>query len=75
MEGFTSIGLGITSQNAAMNLTVRNARIIGGQLGVRAFQSNGNVPYYIISMRNVVIGGATSAAVFPAKARLRSAIP
>ena len=63
VEGFTSIGLGFGSQSAA-NVTVTNTRIIGGQLGVRTFQSNGGVPYDDISMRNVVVSGASSAAVF-----------
>ena len=54
VEGFTSIGLGFQSQSAA-NVTVTNTRIIGGQLGVRTFQSNGLVPYDVISIRNVVV--------------------
>jgi Right handed beta helix region len=63
VEGFTSIGLGFQSLSAA-NVTVTNTRIIGGQLGVRTFQSSGGVPYDVISMRNVVVSGASSAAVF-----------
>jgi Right handed beta helix region len=63
VEGFVSIGLGFGSQSAA-NVTVTNTRIIGGQLGVRTFQSNGGVAYDIISMRHVVVSGASSAAVF-----------
>lgn len=63
VEGFTQIGLGFQSLSAA-NVTIANTRIIGGQLGVRTFQSNGSVPYDVVSIRNVVISGASSAAVF-----------
>jgi len=64
LEGFTNFGLAIASSSAAMNVTVNNTRIIGGAFGVRTFQTINSVPYYVISMRHVVVSGATTAAVF-----------
>jgi Right handed beta helix region len=69
LENFVSIGLGVQSLSAN-SIVVRNTRIVGGQLGVRTFQSSGMVPYDIISMRNVTISGATSAAVFSRNGQL-----
>lgn len=63
LENFTQIGLGLGSLSA-QNVVVRNTTITGGTLGVRTFQSSGFVSYDVVSMRNVSISGASSAAVF-----------
>jgi hypothetical protein len=60
LSGFTDIGLGVGS-SAAQNIVVKNATITGGTLGLRVFQGVGPVQ---ISMNNVTISGASSAAVF-----------
>jgi hypothetical protein len=63
LEGFTQIGLGLGSLSA-QNVVVRNTTIAGGTLGLRTFQSSGNVSYDVVSLHNVSISGASSAAVF-----------
>jgi hypothetical protein len=62
VEGFLAGGV-LLESIAAMNVTVKNTRIIGGSYGVIINPSSGSVPYDVVSMRNVVVSGASGAAV------------
>jgi hypothetical protein len=63
IEGFTQIGVGLGSESP-MYVTIKDTTIQGGTLGVRTFQSSGNVVYDHTSLDHVTIQGATSAGVF-----------
>jgi hypothetical protein len=63
MEGFSDIGVGVGS-TTTMNVVIRDTTIVGGELGVRTFQSDGEVPYDHVSLQNVTIQGASTAGVF-----------
>jgi hypothetical protein len=63
LENFTTIGIGLQSSSTA-NVVVRNTTITGGQIGVRTYQSSGQVNYDSLSLRNVSISGASGAGVF-----------
>jgi hypothetical protein len=63
LEGFTQIGVGVGSIGLE-NVVVRNTTIVGGTLGVRTFQSSGEVPYDQVMLEHSTIQGATSAGVF-----------
>jgi hypothetical protein len=63
ISGYTQIGVGLGSESP-MYLTVRNTSIQGGTLGVRTFQSSGNVVNDHVQLDRVTIQGATDAGVF-----------
>ncbi len=70
LEGYTDIGIGVGSTSAE-NVLIRNTVIVGGTLGVRTFQSAGEVPYDQVTLDHVTIQGVNqtsglggSAAIF-----------
>lgn len=63
VENFTDLGITFQSE-AAQNGIVKNTTIIGGTVGVRTYQSIGFVPYDNVYLQNVIIQGASEAAVF-----------
>jgi hypothetical protein len=64
IEGFTEYGLRVNSATNPITVAVKNTTITGGQVGVRTLQVNNNVPLYLVSLRNMVVSGASVAAVF-----------
>jgi hypothetical protein len=64
IEGFTEYGLRVNSATNPISVAVKNTTITGGQVGIRTLQVNNNVPLYLVSLRNIVISGASVAAVF-----------
>src|SRR5579872_815400 len=51
LANFSQLGLGLASVSAN-NVVVRNTSIAGGTLGVRTFQSSGQVNYDVLSLHN-----------------------
>ncbi len=64
IEGITNFGLAVETLTVPINVTIKNTRIVGGSIGVRIFQTTNHTPLDIISMRNVLISGASAAGVF-----------
>lgn len=61
IHGCSVLGIGVGSEGP-MNVSIVDTNITGGTLGLRTYQSSGNVVYDHVSMRNCVINGITGTA-------------